>query len=484
MVFKTKSNYYFYSKRHNRIILIHPLLAQVIEAKESSRHSPPLTGRKYKYYIDKYELLKERGYFDPPDIDRQISGRYTGGAIRAHLHNNKLLVFEVTDACNLKCKYCGYGEFYCGYDKRKNRNLGFEKARTLLDYMVPFWNSPSHYHHQKGIRLGFYGGEPLMNFPFIRKTVRYAESIPLENNYFTFGMTTNGVILDKYIDYLVEKRFRLLISLDGDQECNGFRVFHNGKPAFDTIYRNICLVREKYPDYFHENVKFQSVLHRLNSVERIYDFFKTRFDKIPGISSVSPFGIKESMKEHFEKVYVDMSDSFSQAGVRVKNETLRWLRGENIRRVADILYNYSANTFKRPQDLLPATAKQTIPTGTCVPLNRKIFLNVNGKILPCERVSSSHACGTVSGGRVHIDFDEIARKYNGYFDRLAQRCRQCFSTRKCSNCILQMEEHKDRFKCPAFTSREQLGKSLAEGIRGLEENPGLYKRIVKEYFLE
>jgi uncharacterized protein len=28
------------------------------------------------------------------------------------LANLPQLVFEITDACNLKCKYCGYGEFY------------------------------------------------------------------------------------------------------------------------------------------------------------------------------------------------------------------------------------------------------------------------------------------------------------------------------------------------------------------------------------
>ena len=25
---------------------------------------------------------------------------------------------EVTDRCNLECKYCGYGEFYSNYDRR------------------------------------------------------------------------------------------------------------------------------------------------------------------------------------------------------------------------------------------------------------------------------------------------------------------------------------------------------------------------------
>ena len=34
--------------------------------------------------------------------------------------NLRQLVFEVTDACNLKCKYCGYSDLYEGYDKREN----------------------------------------------------------------------------------------------------------------------------------------------------------------------------------------------------------------------------------------------------------------------------------------------------------------------------------------------------------------------------
>jgi len=32
--------------------------------------------------------------------------------VRNNLINLRQLTFEVTDACNLKCKYCGYGEFY------------------------------------------------------------------------------------------------------------------------------------------------------------------------------------------------------------------------------------------------------------------------------------------------------------------------------------------------------------------------------------
>jgi sulfatase maturation enzyme AslB (radical SAM superfamily) len=43
--------------------------------------------------------------------------------IENNLLNLKQLTFEVTDACNLQCKYCCYGDVYYGYDKRKSKCL-------------------------------------------------------------------------------------------------------------------------------------------------------------------------------------------------------------------------------------------------------------------------------------------------------------------------------------------------------------------------
>ncbi|MDR0620154.1 MAG: hypothetical protein LBG17_09685 [Bacteroidales bacterium] len=50
-----------------------------------------------------------------------------------------LLTFEVTDKCNLKCKYCAYGEFYEDYDKRKGQFLPVDYAKKIIDYLTKFW---------------------------------------------------------------------------------------------------------------------------------------------------------------------------------------------------------------------------------------------------------------------------------------------------------------------------------------------------------
>jgi uncharacterized protein len=45
----------------------------------------------------------------------------TSEHIISALANLPQITFEITDACNLKCKYCGYGEFYDDYDNREDK---------------------------------------------------------------------------------------------------------------------------------------------------------------------------------------------------------------------------------------------------------------------------------------------------------------------------------------------------------------------------
>ena len=74
-----------------------------------------------------------------------------------------------------------------------------------------------------------------MNFAFIKEIVNYVKQLKLQHNRFSFSMTTNGVLLKKHMDFLYENDFNLLISLDGDEKNNAYRVFVNGKPSYETI---------------------------------------------------------------------------------------------------------------------------------------------------------------------------------------------------------------------------------------------------------
>jgi uncharacterized protein len=56
--------------------------------------------------------------------------------IKQSMANTSQITFEVTDRCNLKCEYCGYGKFYNDYDKRESKNLPTEDAVRLFRYLA------------------------------------------------------------------------------------------------------------------------------------------------------------------------------------------------------------------------------------------------------------------------------------------------------------------------------------------------------------
>ena len=183
----------------------------------------------------------------------------TSEDVRRCLSNSPQLTFEITDACNLKCEYCGYGKFYSDYDERKSTRLSPQRAKILLAYLSSLWKSELNVSYNQNVYISFYGGEPLMNVPFIKEIISYVEELDCPSRSFTFNMTTNGILLDRYIDYLVEKKVRLLISLDGDRYNTSYRVDHRGVNAFDRIVKNVDLVRARYPDYFEQSVNFNAV---------------------------------------------------------------------------------------------------------------------------------------------------------------------------------------------------------------------------------
>ena len=59
-------------------------------------------------------------------------------------------------------------------------------------------------------------------------------------------MTTNGILLDRYFDFLVKHNFRLLVSLDGNYEASSYRVTASGRNVFHQIQKNLMLLKAKY----------------------------------------------------------------------------------------------------------------------------------------------------------------------------------------------------------------------------------------------
>jgi uncharacterized protein len=403
-----------------------------------------------------------------------------------HIHyaiaNLPQLVFEVTDACNLKCTYCAYGELYEDYDRRENKMLAIDKALRLIDYLTPFWSSNKNASTKRRIAISFYGGEPLLNMPFIKAVVDYMEhKLNVPHLVPVFSMTTNALLLHQNMDYLQKHKFTLLISLDGNSKNTAYRIDKVGVSAFDRVVKNIDLLKKKYPDYFNKQVGFNAVLHNKNSVEEIYHFFKDKYNKIPRIGELNTMGIRKDMQETFRSTYKNTEESLQQAEHYEEIEQELYVQAGTIQTLTHFLHQHSGFVYKDYTDLLfDRSEQQVCPTGTCMPFTRKMYITVNGKILPCERIGHQFALGEITDTEVVLNAEAIADKYNAYYAKMEKQCSMCKNAKACIQCIYNLTNLEKNPVCYGYMNEKAFERYADIQKHFLERHPELYKKIMEE----
>ena len=437
------------------------------------------------YYYNKYLLLKQNGLNSEKDIDRVGFTEITSQQVRWQLSHIKHIMFEVTDSCNLDCKYCGYGELYEGYDKRTNQSLNFNEMIPLAQYLEKQIHSSYNTSFAQEIHIGFYGGEPLLNISFIKDAINYFNAKSTKNVKYVFNMTTNAVLLQKYSDFLVANNFNLLISLDGNKFNHSYRTFHGGQESFDTIFNNLKELKNTHPKYFQNNVNFNAVLHDRNSVKEIHQFIKKEFHKIPQISELTNTGIKSAKQDDFSKMYQTVYTSLKNTN----NSNL--IKQELFSRLGEIqssnffLHQYNDNVFRTPEQLLfkRSDKVEIPPTGTCLPFSRKLFVTVNGKILPCERIGHQFSLGNITSNGLELDLEVIVNKYNNYYKSLIKQCKSCLKKESCSQCLFMIKNIENNPVCDKYVSSKKLSNHISFHLSKFEDHSDTYNRIMEEILI-
>lgn len=431
-----------------------------------------------EYYRNKYLSLKARGYFS--DITKEPFVEYNAQSVLESLSNIKHVVFEVTDACNLRCNYCINGCLYNMHAQTKNLRMSFETVKATLNYLCPLWSSELNRSANQEITVGFYGGEPLMNFSVIKKTVEYCNSLEQGKISFKYNMTTNATLLDKHIDFLVKNNFRITISLDGTEQGQSYRIFPNGKNSFKKVYSVLKEVQKKYPEFWKENVSFNSVLHNRNSVAETHQFIYEEFGKIPEIHAMNDSGILPERKDEFNNMFVSYYSSINLNNSKISQE--RFTSDPYIFNLCQFLLWYGNNQFYNYESFLYYdNSIIRAHTGTCFPFNRKIYISVNNQILPCERIGHQYALGKIENGRVILDAEKIAETYNRYYNKLYEQCQSCYMINGCQQCVFHMDDlNSEQPICKIWHSEQGIANHLKLFIDLLESRELSFANVFKE----
>ena len=342
------------------------------------------------------------------------------------------LTLQVTQQCNLRCEYCIYSGIYDGNRTHANKRMNFEVARKAIDFFL------EHSIETSDVVIGFYGGEPLLEFELIRRCVEYANE-RCEGKRIQYNITTNATLLKGEVaKFLVEHDFDVSISLDGSkEEHNASRKFKNGEGSFDVVIQNLKTMMEKYPEFEKRRISILTTVNPYMDLGCVLDYFKTSDilgDKAIMFNTMVPTNLKED---------IPYGESYFEIRRFEYVKTLFYLAGKLDKEYVSKLTSSSVDKVMKMRKALHGRFE--LPPvihhgGPCMPGVLRLFVRCDGALFPCERVNEQleyYQIGTVNDG---FNLKRVKDLLN--IGKITEEeCKECWNLRQCIICSNQIEFH-------------------------------------------
>ncbi len=328
-----------------------------------------------------------------------------------------MFIIGITEQCNLRCTYCCYSGAYEHNRSHSQKEMESSDIDEIYGFIMNF-------SVKRPLHIAFYGGEPLLQFPLIQYAIRRGQE--LLGNEVLFSITTNGTILtSEKIDWLLEQRVELVISLDGTKFFHDkHRVYADGRGSFEKVYIALSYIVENYPNQLNQ-VSLQMTLYTYQEIGKIAEEWHNN----PLLSNFSPsniHGLTANFVEGVDKVEYEDVRSFYEHLLDVYERHQDWT-------VLEVLFEESiADWRKRPI----IDVGFSVPMVTCMPVNTKLYIDTNKEIGVCEKMADAYRIGSISGG---IDWKKANALVFSYYDRRKERCKYCPAIRMCDMCLTAME---------------------------------------------
>lgn len=418
--FKLPIGYRLYDREQNKVV---PLNQEEYESLERIQ-----AGRATQEDGELLERFRAKGFCQESELC-EIEHPATPTLEAALQTQLRQIVLQVTQNCNLRCSYCAYSGSY--YNRtHTNKRMRVETALRAVDFFME---------RSSGIEevtIGFYGGEPVLEFDLIKQVIDHVEKhYPARNVRYNF--TTNLTLFtDEVIDYVLEKNIQIMISIDGPQPVQDkYRTFVNGKGSFATVVANARRIRERDPDYY-QTCFTNTVASPGEDYESIREFLdhSELFGPLhSSFTQVNEVGLKEA---------VTYGDEYYRMVRREKFKMLLFTLGEiDSSRASRMFAQEKATILHTNRGLTGGGtlhSKKGHPGGPCVPGLHRFFVDVDGNFYPCERITEDAAFQV---GNLETGFDlEKVEKIINVGRCTKEECLACWAFVYCGTCIANMVE--------------------------------------------
>jgi sulfatase maturation enzyme AslB (radical SAM superfamily) len=213
------------------------------------------------------------------------------------------LTLLLTNHCNMNCSYC--------YQRvREPRSMEWRTAEAAVDLLLSIGDG--------AVDLTFYGGEPLLEFDLLRRTVEQLERARGERPA-RYWLVTNGVLItDEIEDFLEEFDIRVQISFDGVPAAQRLRE----AGSFEALEGVLESMRRTHSTYFGRSVEVSitvlpdAIPFLADSVEHFLNKGVREIDMTPVITPVPGWTDERigELEAQFERILASSIEHFERTG--------------------------------------------------------------------------------------------------------------------------------------------------------------------------
>lgn len=358
----------------------------------------------------------------------------------------KAMCLNVSHNCNLACKYCfADGGTYCG----ERQTMSFETAKAAIDMLIEKSGS------RRNLEVDFFGGEPMLDFDVVKKTVLYARSIEKsKNKNFRFTITTNAFKLsDEDIEFFNEHMYNVVISVDGRKEVHDrVRKTVGGQPTHDVVIKNALRFKELRKGQYYVRGTFTR--YNLDFCEDVLYLNDLGFDQI----SIEPVVLPESS---------DMAIRTEDMPKVLEQYDKLAIEYINRRKTDDKWFNFFH--FMIDVDNAPCAAKRLKGCGAG---GEYVVVSPDGKIYPCHQFDGVEK--TLLGNVFDKELnDDIRKEFYACSVPSKKKCSECWAKYHCSGgCMANSYKYNGDINQPYEPACELMKKRLecSLAIKAIEES--------------
>lgn len=339
-------------------------------------------------------------------------------------------ILFLTYRCNLNCEYCFAKNVV--HDRRNVLSL----THNSIDKICKYIENDIVINNRTDNSIVFFGGEPSLVPGIISEIIDKTTHLNLN-----YSIYTNGLLLDRLPDQLLEKLHSILVAIDGDKS-----VHEKYKPigSYDSIINNVRLIKPKTDAQIIARITMEEETNIYKSVEKLlFDFDYVHWQ----IVNKDSFNNSKKLVHNYEKNIFLLFN--------------HWLDSLNNGIILNII------PFNRI--VLSILTNEQLSSFRCGCGSSIQAIDVNGNIYSCDEYIENK--NKIIGNIIDNKYDIV--KYKSHLE-LFEDCKNCTVSQICLGRCRKLLESK---KAEHIRTYCKLSKILINTILNSIED---IKRIISE----